>query len=135
MQAPSADLIRRVLAHRRVAVVGLSSNPERPSHDVAAYLQANGYEIVPVNPNETEVLGERAYASLLDVPGPIDIVDVFREPAAVPEIARQAVARGVKAVWLQLGVTSEEGERIVADAGIDLIVDRCLKIEHARFAA
>jgi len=126
-------VVKRVLSRPRIAVVGLSSNPGRPSHEVAAYLQQQGYQIIPVNPRETEVLGEKAYPSLLEVPGPVDLVDVFRESSAVPEVARQAVEIGASALWLQLGVISAEGCAIAAAAGLDVVQDLCTKIEHARY--
>jgi uncharacterized protein len=128
-------VIDAALAERCIAVVGLSANPARDSHDVAAYLQRHGYRIVPVNPNVDEVLGEAGYASLADIPrdvGPIGVVDVFRDPAAVPEIARQAVAIGARFLWLQRGVINEEGARMAADAGLGVIVDRCMMVEHRR---
>ncbi len=127
------EVIRRVLGYRRVAIVGLSSNELRASNFVGFYLQRHGYQIVPVNPRETEILGEKSYPSLLDIPEPVDVVDVFRDPAAVPEIATQAVEIGAKALWLQFGVISEEGIRIAEAGGLDVIVDRCIKIEHARY--
>jgi len=128
-------VIRRILGMHRVAVVGLSGDPARPSNDVAAYLKRHGYDIVPVNPNETDVLGERAYACLLDVPGQVDVVDVFRESSAVPEIARQAAEIGARALWLQLGIDSAEGVAIAEASGLDVVAGRCLKTEHARYAA
>jgi predicted CoA-binding protein len=117
---------------RTVAVVGLSSNPLRASHFVGFYLQRHGYTIIPVNPRESEVLGERSYPSLLDVPGPIDLVDVFRTPDAVPGIAREAIQIGAKALWLQYNVISPEGIAIAAEGGLTVVVDRCVKVEHAR---
>jgi hypothetical protein len=126
-------VIRRVLGMQRVAVVGLSSNPMRPSNDVAHYLKRHGYHIIPVNPNETEVLGERAYPSLSAVPGGVDVVNVFRESAAVPDIAREAALIGARGLWLQLGVVSDEGVKIAEAAGMDVVEDRCIKTEHARY--
>ncbi len=116
-------------AAKTVAVVGLSSDPGRPSHGVARYLRDHGYRIVPVNPNETEVLGEPAYPSLRDVPGDvtIDVVDVFRRPEFTPEVAREAVAIGAKVLWLQDGIVSEEAYRIASDAGLDVIMGVCIK--------
>jgi uncharacterized protein len=128
-------VIDAALAERCIAVVGLSANPARDSHDVASYLQRHGYRIVPVNPNVDEVLGETGYPSLTDIPadvGPIGVVDVFRDPTAVPEIARQAVAIGARFLWLQRGVINEEGARMAADAGLGVIVDRCMMVEHRR---
>jgi predicted CoA-binding protein len=114
---------------RTIAVVGLSSRASRPSHAVAAYLADHGYRIVPVNPNETEVLGERAYASLLDIPPDvsIDVVDVFRRAAETPEIARQAVAIGAKVLWLQEGIVSDEAAAIASAGGLDVIMGVCIK--------
>ncbi|MFM8998671.1 MAG: CoA-binding protein [Actinomycetota bacterium] len=131
----SDEAIRRILgATRTIAVVGLSSKPDRPSHDVAAYLQRAGYRIVPVNPRETEVLGEPAYATLRDIPAdvPIDLVDVFRRAEETPEVARDAVAIGAKALWLQLGIANDEARAIAEEAGLAVIMDRCLKVDHRR---
>ena len=114
---------------RTIAVVGLSSRASRPSHAVATYLADHGYRIVPVNPNETEVLGERAYRSLLDIPPDvgIDVVDVFRRAAETPEIARQAVAIGAKVLWLQEGIVSDEAAAIASAGGLDVIMGVCIK--------
>jgi len=126
-------VIRRILqSMRTVAIVGLSSNVLRPSNFVGYYLQRHGYRIVPVNPNEREALGEVAYPSLSDIPFPVDVVDVFRAPQFVPPIAEEAVQIGAKALWLQFGVISPEGARIAQQAGLDVVVDRCMKVEHAR---
>ena len=131
----SDDAIRRILGETRtIAVVGLSSKPDRPSHDVAAYLQRAGYRIIPVNPRETEVLGEPAYATLRDIPADlsIDIVDVFRRAEETPEVARDAVAIGARTLWLQLGIANDEARAIAEDAGLTVIMDRCLKVDHRR---
>ncbi len=117
---------------RTIAVVGLSANELRPSNFVGFYLQRHGYRIIPVNPRETEVLGETSYPSLSDVPVHIDVVDVFRQPDAVPAIAEEAVAVGADALWLQFGVISPEGAEIARRGGLTVVMDRCLKIEHAR---
>jgi predicted CoA-binding protein len=111
-----------------IAVVGLSSKPDRPSYDVASYLQGRGYRIVPVNPTETEVLGERAYPSLREIPGEIriDVVDVFRRAERTPDIARDAVAIGAKVLWLQDGIVNEEAYRIASDAGLEVIMGVCI---------
>jgi uncharacterized protein len=128
------ETIRRlVLNARTIAVVGLSGKVLRPSYFVGYYLKRHGYRVIPVNPREEHVLGERSYPTLADVPMPIDVVDVFREPATVPEIAREAVAVGAGALWLQFGVISDEGARIARDGGLDVVMDRCMKVEHARF--
>ena len=115
-----------------IAVVGLSSRPGRPSFEVAAYLADHGYRIVPVNPNETEVLGEPAYGSLLEIPRDlvIDVVDVFRRASETPEVARQAVAIGAKVLWLQEGIVSEEAAAIASAGGIEVIMGVCIK--HVR---
>jgi predicted CoA-binding protein len=121
-----------LLGARTVAIVGLSKDPLRPSNFIGFYLKRHGYRIVPVNPKEKEILGEQSYASLKDIPFPVDVVDVFRRPDAVPDIARDAVAIGAKALWLQFGVISPEGATIAADAGLNVVMDRCMKVEHAR---
>ena len=118
---------------RTVAVVGCSAKPERDSHRVAAYLQRAGYRMIPVNPGLDEVLGEPCYPDLASIPGDvaIDIVDVFRRSDAVPPIAEAAIERGARALWLQLGVSNPEAERRAAEAGLIVISNRCIKIEHA----
>lgn len=127
---PSDDELRSILrAARAIAVVGLSSKPDRPSHEVASFLQERGYRIVPVNPNETEVLDERAYPSLLDVPVeiPIEIVDVFRRAEETPGVAEQAVRRGAKVLWLQQGIVNEDARRIAEEAGLTVIMGVCIR--------
>src|SRR5262249_21910056 len=116
-----------------VAIVGLSSNVLRPSNFVGFYLQRHGYRIVPVNPRESEVLGELAYPSLAEVPFPLDVVDVFRTPDAVPGIAEEAVAVGAGALWLQFGVVNRAGAELARAGGLQVVMDRCLKVEHARY--
>jgi uncharacterized protein len=126
--------IQRVLLDAKtVAIVGLSANPLRASNFVGFYLQRHGYRVIPVNPRESEVLGERSFASLREVPVAVDIVDVFRAPAALPEIARDAVAIGAKCLWCQFNVINEQGARIAEQGGLTVIMDRCLKVEHARY--
>lgn len=117
---------------RTIAVVGCSPKPERDSHRVAAYLQRAGYRIVPINPGHDEILGEPSYPSLDAVPDEIhiDVVDVFRKPEAVPEIVDQTIERGVPALWLQLGVVHDEAEDRARKAGVTVISDRCMKVEH-----
>ena len=131
-----AGTVERILGYtRRIAVVGLSAHSWRTSHSVAAALQRQGYEIVPVNPNYDEVLGERAYASLADVPGDIDLVDVFRREEHLAGVAREAAERGgVRGLWNQLGLRSAEARRVAEDAGLDYVEDLCLKVEVARRA-
>jgi uncharacterized protein len=131
--SPDDRRLRALLEESRtIAVVGLSSKPWRASHRVASYLQAAGYRIIPVNPKETEVLGEHAYPSLKDVPAPVDVVDVFRRAENTPDIARQAVQIGAKALWLQSGIVNEEAGRIAEEGGLSVIMDRCMMVEHAR---
>jgi predicted CoA-binding protein len=130
---PTDEELRSILGSARtIAVVGLSSKPWRPSHQVARYLQARGYRIVPVNPNETEVLGERAYPSLLDVPGPVDAVNVFRRAEATPEVARQAVQVGARVLWLQSGIVNDEARRIAEEGGLEVVMGACIMATHRR---
>lgn len=125
--------LRRILKDcRTIAVVGLSAEWHRPSFFAAKYMQDHGYRIVPVNPKYPEILGETSYARLEDIPFPVDMVDVFRKEQDIPPIARSAVAIGAKCLWQQLGLRSEEADRIATEAGIDSVWDRCVKIEHAR---
>jgi len=127
--------IQRVIhTARTVAIVGLSGNPLRASYFVGYYLKRHGYRVLPVNPRERQILGERSYASLTDLPGPVDVVNVFRAPAALPEIAREAVAIRAGCLWCQFGVINAEGARIAEAGGVTVIMDRCLKVEHARYA-
>jgi predicted CoA-binding protein len=127
--------LRRILRDcRTIAVVGLSAEWHRPSNFAAKYMQQHGYRIVPVNPRYagTDVLGEHCRASLTDIPHPVDLVDVFRRTADVLPIARDAVAIGAKCLWQQIGVRNLEADRLVREAGLDSVMDRCVKIEHAR---
>jgi uncharacterized protein len=127
--------IQRVInTSRTIAVVGLSNNELRASYFVGYYLKRHGYRIIPVNPRETEILGEPCFSNLRDIPEPVDVVNVFRTPDAVPDIARDAVAIGASTLWCQFGVISAEGIRIAEDGGLSVVVDRCIKIEHARYA-
>jgi uncharacterized protein len=126
--------IQRVLnTASTIAIVGLSKNEMRASYFVGYYLQRHGYRVIPVNPRETEILGEKSYPSLLDVPVPVDIVNVFRAPDALPGIAQEAVTIHAGALWCQFGVINEEGAHIASDGGVTVIMDRCLKVEHARY--
>jgi predicted CoA-binding protein len=128
---PIADVLKRA---RNIAVVGLSDNPLRPSHGVAAYLQTQGYRIIPVNPQIEESLGQQAYPSLLKVPGMIDIVDIFRRSDAVAEVVEQAIQLKVPAIWMQEGVIDERAAEKARAAGIFVVMDRCILVEHrARF--
>ena len=129
-RGPDADAVRRMLGAKRVAVVGLSDDPSRPSYDVASYLRSAGVEVIPVNPNHKTVMGLTCYPSLAAVPGPIDVVDVFRRPEFCADVAREAVEAGAKGLWLQSGVRSDEARAIARRAGLDFVQDRCLKVEH-----
>ena len=128
----SLTIQRAMFGARTVAIVGLSRNELRPSYFVGYYLKRHGYRVIPVNPREAEILGEKSFPSLADVPLPVDIVDVFRAPDALPEIARDAVAIGAGALWCQFGVINAEAARIAEAGGVTVIMDRCLKVEHAR---
>jgi uncharacterized protein len=126
--------IQRVIhSSKTVAIVGLSNNPLRASYFVGYYLQRRGFRVIPVNPGETQVLGEPSFKTLADVKVPVDIVDVFRAPDALPGIAEQAVAIGAKNLWCQFTVINEEGARIAEAGGVQVVMDRCLKVEHARY--
>jgi predicted CoA-binding protein len=125
--------LRRILeTHKVIAMVGLSPKADRPSHHVARYLLAHGYTVIPVNPGQREILGQPCYASLKDIPVKVDMVDVFRNSADVPPIAADAIAIGAKSLWLQLGVINQEAAEAASNAGLDVVMDRCPKIEHPR---
>lgn len=131
--ADDISTLRRILRQcRTIAVVGLSAEWHRPSYFAASYLQGKGYRIVPVNPKYPAVLGETSYARLEDIPFPVDMIDVFRKPADLLPIARSAVAIGAKCLWQQLGVMNLEADAVARAAGLDSVMDRCVKIEHAR---
>jgi predicted CoA-binding protein len=126
--------IQRVLhTAKTVAIVGLSSKELRPSYFVGYYLKRHGYRVIPVNPRESEVLGEKSFASLVNVPVPVDIVVVFREPDALPAIAAEAVEIGAGTLWCQFGVVNEEGARLAESGGVTVVMNRCAKVEHARY--
>jgi len=127
--AEMTQLLRRA---KTIAVVGLSSNPMRPSFGVSRFLQRQGYRVIPVNPNETEVLGEKAYPSVKDVPGPIDIVNIFRRPARVPEVVDDALGKGVSCIWMQEGVVNHEAAAKAEQAGMSVVMDKCILRELAR---
>ncbi|CAI6022012.1 CoA-binding protein [Cohnella sp. JJ-181] len=129
---PGRDEIKRILRETTtVAVVGLSGDPDKTSHMVSAAMQSKGYRIIPVNPKESEILGEKCYKSLADIPEPIDIVNVFRRPEHTPQVAEEAVAAGAKVLWLQLGIVSDEAASIAAAGGLTVIMDRCIKVEDS----
>ena len=127
MRDPIAEMLKSA---RTIAVVGLSSKRYRPSYGVAAYMQSAGYRIIPVNPNETEVLGEKCYARLEDIPEKIDIVDIFRRSELVPEVVESAIRIGAKTVWMQEGVVHEEAARRAREAGLEVVMDLCILKEH-----
>ena len=125
--------LRRILAtSRTLAVVGLSAQWYRPSYFAAKYMQDHGYRIIPVNPSYVEVLGERCYPSVAAIPDPVDMVDCFRKPGEIPALAREAVAKGAKVLWMQLGIVNEAAAQRAVAAGLDVVMNRCVKIEHAR---
>jgi hypothetical protein len=131
--ASSADIDALLGRTRTIAVVGLSPKPDRPSYGVAQYLKAAGYRIIPVNPNATEVFGEKAYATLQDVPGDVDVVDIFRKPEDVPPVVDAAIAKGAKAVWMQTGIVNNAAAEAARAAGLSVVMDRCMMVEHRRW--
>jgi predicted CoA-binding protein len=131
-----SDEVREILQNSKtVAVVGMSDNPSRPSHYVAVYLQKNGYRVIPVNPNLQEALGERSYATLRDIPVPVDMVDIFRKPDSVLPVVEDAIAIKAKAIWMQEGIVHEEAAARARAAGLKVVMDRCTLKEHMRLAA
>ena len=125
------EQLRQILTtSKTIAVVGLSDKPDRPSHTVPAYLQQQGYRIIPVNPKLTEALGEKAYASVRDIPEPIDVVQVFRRAEDVPPIVEDAIAKGAKVVWMQLGIVNEEAAARAEAAGLQVVMDTCMGETH-----
>lgn len=132
-EGPADEELQDIFRHSRtVAVVGLSDRPDRPSHAVAAYLQAQGYRIIPVNPRVQRVLGEQAYPDLDGVPGAVDVVDVFRRPSEVPAVVEAAIRKGVPVLWLQEGVVHPEAAQRAREAGLRVVMDRCMMKEHHR---
>jgi predicted CoA-binding protein len=129
-EASAAEITEILQNERVVAVVGLSKDPDRPSYRVAHYLQEHGYRIVPVNPGCQEILGERCYATLKDIPFPVAVVDIFRKVDAIPEIVDEAIAIGAKVVWMQQGLEEPHSARKAKRAGLRVVMDRCMKIEH-----
>ena len=127
------ERLRVLESYQHIALIGLSANPFRPSHFAAIYLMAEGYDVIPVNPRESQILGRKCYASLGDIPSRVEVVDIFRERAAVPAIVEEAIAIGAKVIWMQLGVIHEEAAERARRAGLEVVMDRCMKIEHARF--
>ena len=131
---PEDEEIKEILEKNQViAVVGLSPKPDRDSHKVAKYLQEHGYRIVPVRPKAKEILGEKAYDSLKDIPFPVDVVDIFRKVDAIPGIVDEAIDVGAKVVWMQLGLAENESARRAREAGLQVVMNKCLKVEHSRY--
>ena len=131
--APDEDaIIRQLLQARRIAIVGLSNDTSRPSHEIGRYLLEQGYEILPVNPNHSTVLGRRCYRSLAEITDAFDIVNVFRRPGFCEGVTREAIAAGARGVWLQAGITNQAAAQLAADAGIPFIQNRCIMVEHTR---
>ena len=135
MRTPQADPIETMVMARTIAVVGVSSNPRRASHDVARYLIEAGYTVYLVNPTEKEALGRPVYASVRDLPEPVDIVDIFRRSEDVPPVVEDAIAARARCVWMQLEIVNEAAAARAAEAGLTVVMDRCTKIEHQRWAA
>jgi predicted CoA-binding protein len=129
MQDPITSILER---YKTLTIVGLSSKPSRPSHGVASYMKAHGFRIVPVNPNEKSVFAEKAYATLDDVPGPVELVVIFRKPEFVPPIVESAIRKGARVVWMQEGVVHEAAAQRARQAGLQVIQDRCILKEHAK---
>lgn len=125
-----AAIISRLLRCRRVAIVGASDDPGRASFAIASYLLGEGYEVLPVNPNHANVIGLKCYSTLTDVPGAIELVNVFRRPEFCADVARDAIARGATGLWLQSGITNAEARRLAREAGIDYVENRCIMVEH-----
>jgi len=121
--------------YKTIAVVGLSSEPQRPAYSIARYMKKQGYRIIPVNPGESEVLGEKAYPDLSSVPEQIEIVNIFRRPEFVPGVVEEAIAVGAKVVWMQEGIAHEEAAERADEAGLSVVMDRCIRTEHRRLAA
>jgi predicted CoA-binding protein len=130
LQASPEEIAEILQGYRVVAVVGLSNDPSRPSFQVAQYLKAHGYRIVPVHPGSAEVLGEKCYASLKDIPFPVEVVDIFRKVEAIPAIVAEAIEIGAKVVWMQLGLAEPASAHKARQAGLQVVMDRCMKIEH-----
>lgn len=124
--------IREILSMKNVAVVGMSKNPEKDAHKIPKYLMNSGYNVIPVNPTADEILGKKCYKNLLEIPGSVDIVDVFRPSEDVPPIVKDAIAKGVKVVWMQLGISNEEATKEASEKGIMVVYNRCVMKEHRR---
>lgn len=127
------DRLRILERHSTIAMVGLSANPYRPSHFAALYMLAEGYNVIPVNPREKEIAGRRCYSSLRDIPEAVEIVDIFRAPKDIPPIVEEAIQIGAKVIWMQLGIWNYEAAERAREAGLEVVMDHCVKMEHARF--
>lgn len=134
-EQPEQTIASILKNYRVVAVVGLSPKPERPSYQVAQYLQNHGYRIVPVNPGCREILGEKCYPGLKDIPFPVEVVDIFRQVDAIPAIVADAIAVGAKAVWMQLGLEEPQAAQMAEKAGLQVVMNRCMKVDHAALGA
>jgi len=132
LRTPGAEssAVDRMLKAKRIVIVGMSDDPGRPSHGIGGYLAAHGYAVIPVNPNHDRVLGQKCYARLSDVPGEIDLVNVFRRPQFCADVTREAIEAGAKGIWLQAGIRNEEARQLAEDAGVDFVQDRCIMVEH-----
>ncbi len=130
-----ARLLQILKTHHTIAVVGMSANPEKDSHAVPAYLVSHGYRVIPVNPNAAEVLGRRSYPRLSEVPEPVDLVLIFRPSAEVPPIVEEAVRIGAKTVWMQLGISHEAAASAARHAGLEVVMDNCIRVTHRRLLA
>jgi len=125
------EKVKEILTkYKAIAIVGLSGYPSRDSYKVAEYLKEHGYKIIPINPRYRELLGERCYPSLLDVTEPVEVVDIFRKPQAVPEIVEQAIQKGAKVIWMQKGIVNNSAAEMAIKAGLDVVMDRCMMVEH-----
>jgi len=129
--ATSRDILNLLASAKTIAVVGLSPNPSRPSYEVSLYIKSHGYRILPVNPGHREILGERCYSSLMEIDVPIDIVDIFRRPEAVPDIVEEAIAKKAKAIWMQEGIVHNEAAERAKKAGLMVVMNKCILKEHA----
>ncbi len=131
---PEDEEIKGILENNRtIAVVGLSTNPDKDSHRVARYLKEQGYQIVPVNPKNEEILGQKCYANLKEIPFSVDIVDIFRKIEAIPAVVDEAIATGAKVVWMQLGLAENQSAHKARSAGLQVVMNKCIKIEHSRY--
>ncbi len=124
--------IKEIMSMKNIAVVGMSKNPDKDAHQIPKYLINNGYNVIPVNPTADEILGRKCYKNLREVPGNVDVVDVFRPSEDVPPIVKDAIAKGVKVVWMQLGISNKEAEKAASEKGIKVVYNRCMMEEHLR---